>query len=103
MKRLKDLREDHDLTQSDVARVLNISQQYYQRYEAGKNEMPLRHCVTLAKFYGVSLDYLVGVSSVPCLEKAEQNPTAKKYARLIEKWDEADPKTKEIVKMLLSL
>lgn len=56
----RELREDHDYSQSDVAAVLGISQQHYSKYETGKYELPLRHFITLAEYYGVSADYLIG-------------------------------------------
>lgn len=56
----RELREDHDYSQSDVAAVLGISQQHYSKYETGEYELPLRHFITLAKYYGVSADYLIG-------------------------------------------
>lgn len=62
--RIKDLREDHDLTQQAVADILGTSQTMYARYERYANEIPLRHLVALAKYYNVSLDYLCGLSSV---------------------------------------
>ena len=65
MNRLKDLREDHDLEQKDVAKILGISQQYYSRYERGEVDLPIRHYITLAKYYNVSLDYLTGLISTP--------------------------------------
>ena len=59
---IRELREDRDLKQADVAKVLGTSQQYYSKYETGKYEMPI-HCVTaLADFYGVSTDYILGRS-----------------------------------------
>ncbi len=54
------LREDHDCSQSDIAAVLGISQQHYSKYETGEYELPLRHFITLAGYYGVSADYLIG-------------------------------------------
>ena len=57
---LRDLREDHDHTQSDIAAILGISQQHYSKYETGEYELPLRHFITLAEYYGVSADYLIG-------------------------------------------
>lgn len=57
---LRGLREDHDHSQSDVAAVLGISQQHYSKYETGEYELPLRHFITLAEYYGVSADYLIG-------------------------------------------
>ena len=57
---LRELREDHDYSQSDIASVLGISQQHYSKYEKGEYELPLRHFITLADYYGVSADYLIG-------------------------------------------
>ena len=57
---LRDLREDHDHTQSDIAAILGISQQHYSKYETGEYALPLRHFITLAEYYGVSADYLIG-------------------------------------------
>ena len=62
IKRIRDLREDHDKTQEDIARVLGTSQTMYARYERGANEMPIHHLITLCKYYGVSADYLLGLS-----------------------------------------
>lgn len=59
---LRDLREDADLTQKEVAAVLNTTQQVYSRYEKGINEMPVRHLIMLVRFYGVSADYVLGLS-----------------------------------------
>ena len=60
-ERLRDLREDSDLKQSDIAVLLKTTQQVYSRYEKGVNELPVRHLITLAKFYNVSLDYITGL------------------------------------------
>ena len=62
-RRLRDLREDHDKTQQDIAEVLGTSQTMYARYERGANELPLRHLLKLAEYYGVSTDYLLGRSN----------------------------------------
>ena len=60
-KRLRDLREDADLTQAQVAAYLGPSQTMYARYERGANELPIRHLVRLCKLYGVSSDYILGL------------------------------------------
>ena len=60
MDLLRELREDHDRSQKDIAAVLGISQQHYSKYETGDYELPLRHFITLAEYYGVSADYLIG-------------------------------------------
>ena len=58
--RLRDLREDHDLAQKQVASLLGIDQRVYSNYELGKRALPLRHLLTLADYYCVSTDYLLG-------------------------------------------
>ena len=65
IKRLRDLREDHDKTQQQIAEVLGTSQTMYARYERGANELPLRHLVTLCRYYRVSADYILGLSDQP--------------------------------------
>lgn len=62
LEKLKGLREDNDLTQTQIAAVLGTSQTMYARYERGANEMPIRHLVTLCKFYNVSADYLLNTT-----------------------------------------
>ncbi len=64
-RRLKDLREDHDQKQEDIANVLEITRQQYQLYESGKREMPMHLFLILAKYYNVSLDYLAGLVDTP--------------------------------------
>ena len=64
-QRLKDLREDHDQKQEDIANVLEITRQQYQLYESGKREMPMHLFLILAKYYNVSLDYLAGLVDTP--------------------------------------
>ncbi len=64
-KRLKDLREDMDMTQADVARVLNTAREQYNKYELGRQEIPFHHVITLAKLYNVSIDYIAGLEDVP--------------------------------------
>ena len=61
LKRIKDLREDNDLTQQKVADVLGTSQTMYARYERGANELPVHHLITLCKLYKVSADYVLGL------------------------------------------
>jgi len=62
-KRLKDLREDNDKYQKDIADLLGISQQYYSEYEKGNRTIPIQHLITLAKYYNTSVDYLVGLTN----------------------------------------
>lgn len=60
-KRIRDLREDHDLTQEQVAQMLGTSQTMYARYERGANELPIRHLIKLCRYYHVSADYILGL------------------------------------------
>ena len=64
MVRMRNLREDNDLTQQQIAVLLGTSQTMYARYERGANEMPIRHLIRLAKYYDVSTDYLLGLTNV---------------------------------------
>ena len=61
-KIIRDLREDHDMTQEQVAHVLGTSQTMYARYERSASEMPIRHLISLAKLYNVSTDYILGLT-----------------------------------------
>ena len=64
-KRLRDIREDRDLSQKEIATLLNTSQGYYSKYELGKREMPLHHLKTLCKFYNISPEYFLGFTKEP--------------------------------------
>ena len=59
-ERIRNLREDRDLTQQDIAKVLNCTQACYSHYESGKRDLPTEVLEKLADFYGVSIDYLLG-------------------------------------------
>lgn len=61
-KRIKDLREDHDKTQQEIADVLNMHRSVYRRYESGEREAPSWVIVKLAQYYGVTTDYLLGLT-----------------------------------------
>lgn len=61
-KRLRDLREDHDLLQKGIAQMLGISQQYYSEYESGHKTIPVNYLIELAKYYHTSIDYIVGLT-----------------------------------------
>ena len=65
IEKLRGLREDNDLTQTQVAQALGTSQTMYARYERGANEMPLHHFINLCKFYNVSADFLLDTSPDP--------------------------------------
>ncbi|MBR2443969.1 MAG: helix-turn-helix transcriptional regulator [Clostridia bacterium] len=64
-QRLRDLREDNDKSQADIAQLLGMKQQQYARYESGVQEIPLHHVIKLARFYNVTIDYIVGLIQFP--------------------------------------
>lgn len=64
-QRVRDVREDSDKRQDEIAEILKITRQQYQLYESGKRELPMHHFVTLARYYNVSLDYLAGLIDTP--------------------------------------
>ena len=70
-KRIRDLREDLDLTQSQIAKALHTTQGYYSKYELGKRALPIEHLITLCKLYNVSADYILGFTN-------EKKPLPKK-------------------------
>ena len=61
-ERIRDLREDHDLTQKKIAEVLGIKYNVYQRYELGTSKMPIHHLISLAQYYNTSADYILGIT-----------------------------------------
>ncbi len=72
-KRLRDLREDHDLNQTKVAEFLGMSQTGYSKYETGENDIPTDILIKLARFYNTSIDYLLGET-----DYRERYPKSKK-------------------------
>lgn len=61
-KRIRDLREDRDLSQTELAKILNMSQTGYSKYEVGTNDIPTKILIQLAKLYDTSVDYLLGIT-----------------------------------------
>lgn len=76
-ERLRGLREDNDLTQEQLARVLGTSQTMYARYERGANELPLRHLKTLCEFFNISADFILGIHLDPALPKGQISESAR--------------------------
>lgn len=62
--RIRDLREDNDLSQTQVAKMLGMSQTGYSKYETGENDIPTQVLIKLAKFYNTSVDYILGITDV---------------------------------------
>ena len=70
-QRLRDLREDRDMTQAQVAKYLGTTAQYYGKYEKGERELPFSRAIQLADLYGVSLDYIAGRTKLKELKETE--------------------------------
>ena len=64
-RRLRELREDHDLTQAQISKYLNMSQTGYSKYETGENDVPTKILIGLAKYYKTSIDYLLELTDNP--------------------------------------
>ena len=77
-RRIRDLREDNDKYQKDVAQLLGISQQYYSEYEKGNRNIPINHLITLAKYYHTSIDYIVGLSDERYVKRGLKNQNIKR-------------------------
>lgn len=93
--RLKDLREDEDKSQKDIAEVLNTSTAYYGAYEIGKRDIPLERAIRLAEYYDVSLDYLAGrTNDKGGLHCNYLDPEQKK---LLNAWEQLSSRQKSIV------
>ena len=61
--RIRDIREDRDYTQTEIANLLHIKQNTYSQYENGKRQIPIEHLIALARFYNTSTDYLLGLTN----------------------------------------
>lgn len=64
-QRLRDLREDADMSQEEIAKIIGTSQSYYAQYENGKRAIPFERVIILAKYYNVSLDYIASLTDTP--------------------------------------
>lgn len=64
-KRIRDLREDKDMNQTDIAKILGMSQTGYSKYETGENDIPTAILIKLSKFYNTSTDYILGLTDNP--------------------------------------
>jgi len=108
-QRLRDIREDRDLKQIDIANILEINQTQYSRYELGKQMMGIDKYIKLAEFYNVSIDYLCGIIDKP-RKLNEKNPPQnkeedKKEAKriLLIKMYEQNPDLQKAVDKLLDI
>lgn len=88
-QRLRDLREDADKTQAEIAEYLGTTAQYYGRYEKGESELPFSRAIMLAEYYNVSLDYLAGRSPL-----IKSKPLTDEEKALVESWRQLSERNK---------
>ena len=81
--RIRDLREDKDMNQTQMAKILNMSQTGYSKYETGENDIPTTILIKLADFYHTSVDYLLGLDSAEQTEKAPTPDDARAEAKML--------------------
>lgn len=100
--RLKDLREDNDLKQENIARILKITQQQYGLYERGVREIPFHMIIELAKYYNVTIDYLAGITQLPKRLENKETTAIKNERKLIEAYKRT-PQMQNAVNKLLDI
>lgn len=93
-QRIRDLREDSDKTQSEIAEYLGTTAQYYGKYEKGERELPFSRAVQLADYYDVSLDYIAGRKRYRTLNEDEEN--------LINAWNRLSERSRGKIEYLLA-
>lgn len=102
--RIKDLREDSDKTQQELADYLGTSSQHYGKYELGHAEIPFERAIALAKYYDVSLDYIAELTNVKKNPSPNVSAEEQALSRLFEKFSpEEKQKLTALLKMLLSV
>ncbi len=93
-KRIRDLREDNDLYQSDIADILHIARSQYQKYESGTTAVPVHVIIALAKYYDVSIDYLLGETNV---KKAPSPALATDAKKALNYFSKLSPENKDYI------
>lgn len=103
--RIKDLREDSDKTQQEIAEYLGTSSQHYGKYELGHAEIPFERAISLAKFYGVSLDYIAGLTnSKKGFSRGELSEKQQRILEIAESLENGDKRrTAELLKAIAEL
>ena len=80
-QRLRDIREDRDLTQAEIGKLLNKSQQGYNHIEIGRAELKIEDLITLCQFYNLSADYIIGLVNKPTSFKQKSRETEGRFSR----------------------
>lgn len=103
-QRIRDLREDRDKKQSELAEYLGTTKQYYSLYEKGANEIPFERAIALAKYYNVSLDYIAGLTNDKRgLTRSDLTPEQRELLRAAKELGSADKvKAAALLKAMLN-
>lgn len=99
-QRIRDLREDADKTQTDIADYLCTTAQYYGKYEKGERELPFSRAIKLAEYYGVSLDYIAGRTNVKIIRS--DTSLSEDEANLLESFHKLSERNKGKVELFIS-
>lgn len=84
-QRLEMIRKANNKSQNDIAEILNTTQQQYWKYEKDKQELPIRHLITLAKYYKTTTDNILGLTSIEDIKSADEQEMIKLYRTLTER------------------
>lgn len=98
-QRIRDLREDEQLTQKEIAAKVYDTQQHYQLYESGKREPPFSFIIQLSKIYGVSIDYIAGITN----SKGGTHKNSREESEILSKYNSLSDKRKGRVLQLLDM
>lgn len=96
-QRLKDLREDENLKQKDIAEIINTTANYYGDYEKGKRDIPTSRMIQLAKYYKVSMDYITGLTN----DKGGMHKNSEEEAEILRLYNSLDDKRKGKAELFL--
>ncbi len=95
IKRIRDLREDNDYTQADIAKILNITRPQYNLYELGDRKIPIDKLQILAEFYNVSIDYILERTN--CKKITQSEIVHAKYSKLIEYYNRLSSEDQDLI------
>ncbi|MBH0340069.1 XRE family transcriptional regulator [Bacillus thuringiensis] len=100
-QRLKDLRREKKLTQQDIADVLGIEKSNISRFESGKQSLSSENIIKTAKYFDVSVDYILGISDYKTINKKKEEQIPKDVVELIKKINTLSPEKRQLIESLI--
>ncbi|EEM44693.1 XRE family transcriptional regulator [Bacillus thuringiensis] len=100
-QRLKDLRREKKLTQQDIADVLGIEKSNISRFESGKQSLSSENIIKTAKYFDVSVDYILGISDYKTINKKKEEQIPKDVVKLIKKINTLSPEKRQLIESLI--